>query len=374
GRVRDLLLEKGNGDVDLVVEGDASTIARELSRQQGGKVVDHPSFGTATYLHGDLRIDLATARSEVYSRPGALPLVGSGSMETDLSRRDFTINAMALRLSPPQVGQLLDPHDGQSDLEKGLVRVLHSGSFADDATRIMRAIRYEQRLGFRLEEGTLELLVRDLPYLESVGVDRLRHELELILQEDSSERALLRANELGVLKQISPALSADDWLAETYQRARSEVGSTGSGLYLALLLYRTTPEDALGFLRRYRFAREQIQTVEDLMKLKSQHGSLEKDELQPSAIYALLEGLSVDTLHAFQIASDSPLVEERVQLYLSDLRPVKSCLNGGDLLALGVPRGPGMGRLLEELLKARLDRKVTSKEDEIAFVKRSLQK
>ena len=148
GRVRDLLLERPAADLDLVVEGDALELVRALALDQGGEAIVHPRFGTATYRNGTLRFDLATARTETYPRPGVLPDVRPSPIEEDLARRDFTVNAMALRLSPPDAGTLLDRFGSRQDVEDGLIRVLHDDSFIDDPTRIMRAIRYEQRLGF----------------------------------------------------------------------------------------------------------------------------------------------------------------------------------------------------------------------------------
>ena len=206
GRVRDLLLERPATDLDLVVEGDALELVRALALDQGGEAVVHPRFGTATYRNGTLRFDLATARTETYSRPGVLPDVRPGPIEEDLARRDFTVNAMALRLSPPDAGTLLDRFGSRQDVEDGLIRVLHDGSFVDDPTRTMRAIRYEQRLGFQIEPSTLTLLSRDLHLLPSVGVDRLRRELDLFLLEPAPELTLLRAESLGVLRTIDPAL------------------------------------------------------------------------------------------------------------------------------------------------------------------------
>ncbi|MEE9198261.1 MAG: hypothetical protein V3U26_00530 [Dehalococcoidia bacterium] len=368
GRVRGLLLGLGDGDMDLVVEGDALAVAQGLADEHGGEVVAHPRFGTAKYRQGDLTIDLATARSEVYPRPGALPQVRPGPIDADLTRRDFTINAMALHLSPPQIGRLLDPFNGRGDLEGGLIRILHPASFIDDATRIMRALRYEQRLGFRLEERTEELLLRDISYLETVGVDRLRHELELILREERPEPALARAHELGVLRQIHSSLRADDWLAQIYREARSSGAPPSIGLYLALLVYRLTPQDALDFLQRYRFTREQEQIVRDLHKLDSRRGSLEEPSLTPSGIYALLDGLSLDALEAFRLACGPGRAAQRVRLYLTDLRDVRPSLDGHQLKALGVAPGPEMGRLLKELRNARLDGRVRSEEEEVSLV------
>ena len=183
GVVRDLLLGRENFDLDLVVEGDAIALAQELAEARQCKLVTHQRFGTAKLTWDGGSADLATARSETYAKACALPTVNPSTIRDDLLRRDFTINAMAVALTPDLYGQLLDLYGGLSDLEGKLVRVLHGKSFIDDATRIWRAIRYEQRLSFHLESETLELVKRDAGYLKKVSGDRIRHELELILKE-----------------------------------------------------------------------------------------------------------------------------------------------------------------------------------------------
>ena len=370
GRVRDLLMERESGDLDLAVEGDALAVARGLAQVDGGQVKAHDRFGTATYTRDDISIDLTTARWEEYSRPGTLPLVRPGSIDTDMARRDFTINAIALRLSPPEAGRLLDPYNGRTDLNKGLIRVLHEGSFTDDPTRIMRAIRYEQRLGFRLEPKTERLLKRDLPFIGSVGVDRNRHELELVLREEQPELALIRADDLGVLERLDGALTADGWLAERYREVREVEERPSIVVYLSLLLYRCSDEDVRRFLHRYRFTKEQMEGVADVMTLKTRREELETPGLKRSRVADALGKVSGDALTAFQVASESDLAAEHIALYLTELRGVTPCLNGRDLQDLGVARGPELGKVLKELRRARLDGEVSTREDEVAFVKR----
>jgi tRNA nucleotidyltransferase (CCA-adding enzyme) len=184
GVVRDILLGRANSDLDLVVEGDAMGLAESLAGELGGRLVVHRRFGTAKIRTGDLTVDLAMARAETYARPGALPTVRPGSIQDDLARRDFTVNAIALRLDPGSFGKLVDPFDGQKDMESKLIRILHDRSFIDDATRMLRAVRYEQRFGFRLEPSTESLLRQNVAMLRTISGDRTRHELELILKED----------------------------------------------------------------------------------------------------------------------------------------------------------------------------------------------
>jgi len=192
GAVRDILLGEPNFDVDVVVEGDAIAVARALAAAVGGRVRAHPQFGTAVVLYGDDgRIDVVTARSETYHAPAALPTVEPGSIEEDLHRRDFTINAMAVSLSGDEAGKLVDPFDGRRDLEAGRIRILHDRSFIDDPTRILRAIRYEDRFGFRMDEET-EALARsciETGHVGDLSGARLREELVALLEEgDVSHR------------------------------------------------------------------------------------------------------------------------------------------------------------------------------------------
>ncbi|MFC2005783.1 CCA tRNA nucleotidyltransferase, partial [Chloroflexota bacterium] len=220
GMVRDLFLKRTNLDLDLVASGDAINLAQQLTESTHGKVITHPRFYTAKIQWNKWSIDLATARSETYDRPGALPNVKPGSLDSDLFRRDFTINAMAVELMPGRYGQLIDLYGGRNDLKHKLIRVLHERSFIDDATRIWRGLRYEQRLNFQLEPNTLRLLKRDTPMLDTISGDRIRHELELILKEEFPEKILRRAEELKALPKLHPALKGDIWLTEKFGKVR----------------------------------------------------------------------------------------------------------------------------------------------------------
>ena len=369
GRVRDLLLGRTATDLDLVVEGDALELVRALARDQGGEAVVHTRFGTATYRNGPLAFDLATARTESYSRPGVLPDVRPGPIEEDLARRDFTVNAMALRLSPPNAGMLLDRFGGRQDMEDKLVRVLHDDSFVDDPTRIMRSIRYEQRLGFRIEPSTLSLLSRDLHLLPSVGVDRLRRELDLILLELEPELPLLRAHALGVLHTIDPVLHLDSRISELFQTARRQLGQVEPAAYLALLLYSVEAGEAMQFLERYRFPKESMRKVEDTLVIRDTEARIGTSALRPSLVYASFKGLDKNSVRVFSIASTDDKARARATDYLSRFADVHAELTGKDLMAMGVPRGPKIGGFLNRLRDARLDGLADSREDETALVK-----
>jgi tRNA nucleotidyltransferase (CCA-adding enzyme) len=265
GSVRDLLLGRTNVnyDLDLVVEGDAVALAGELVEKTGGKLSAHLMFNTAKIDLGKWTIDVAMARTESYALPGALPVVTPGTLKTDLFRRDFTVNAMAVSLNAGNYGKLIDLYGGFNDLNGKNIRILHNNSFADDPTRIWRAIRYEQRLGFSIEPDTLRLLKRDIVLLQTVGGYRLRRELELVLKEKEPEKALIRADELGVLQALHPALKADEWLVSKFLSGRQS-GKANPDYYLGLLTCRLTENDLSTITKYLRFSAEQVKTINDI--------------------------------------------------------------------------------------------------------------
>ncbi len=373
GRVRDLLLERSGADLDLVVEGDALELVRVLAKERGGDAIVHPRFGTATYREEGLGFDLATARTETYPRPGVLPDVRPGPIEHDLMRRDFTVNAMALRLSPPDPGTLLDRFGGRQDMEDGLIRVLHENSFVDDPTRIMRAIRYEQRLGARIEPATLALLSRDFHLLPAVGVDRLRREVDLFLSEPAPELPFLRAGSLDVLPTLDDALVLDPHLPELFQSARQQYGHVNADIHLALLLYSADVCKAMQFVERYRFPKESARTVRETLALRDSERDIGAPGLRNSEVYALFKGLNTDAVRAFSIAASDVEVRTRAIDYLSRLVGVRPEFTGRDLMALGVAQGPEIGRALERLLDARLDGFAATREDEAGLVRKWLE-
>lgn len=371
GVVRDLLLGQANLDLDLVVEGNAIELAHQLVRINPGKITTHPRFNTAKLQWDKWSIDLATARLETYDKPGALPRVKPGSINSDLFRRDFTINALAVYLVPSRYGELIDLHGGKNDLGNKLIRILHEKSFTDDATRIWRGLRYEQRLNFQLEPATLELLKRDIPMLDTISGDRIRHELELILREKCPEKIIRRAEELGVLAKLDPALKGNGWLAEKFGQARqlSSPDSPPVGLYLALLAYPLTSEENERLTSYLRLPKSTAQIIRDTASIKANLPSLANPELAPSRIYCLLHGYSPLAITANSLASDSAVVRQHIQLFLDKLRYVKPTLTGNDLQKMGIVAGPRIKEILELLHEARLDGKITSKGEEEELVR-----
>ena len=371
GVVRNLLLGKSNLDIDLVVEGDAITLSQKLAGEAACNITVHKRFNTAKIDWHGWSIDIASARLESYARPGALPDVKPGSIEDDLLRRDFTINAMAVELSPQGYGRLIDLYSGQKDLGGGLIRVLHDKSFVDDSTRIWRGLRYEQRLDFGLDAETLHLLERDINKLDGISGDRIRYELECILAEKYPERVLQRAAELGLLAKLHPALEGDSWLADVFARARklSSPKKPPPALYMALLAYNLDEEEKEQLISYLRLPKTIAQSIKDSSVIKSRLPKLTSGKLKKSAIYHLLRGYSSDALKASLIAADSEAAHHNIQLYLDKLRNIKPQLTGNNLLEMGIPQGPQIKELLNKLLDARLNGEVKTQKEEERLVR-----
>ncbi|HEY4711888.1 MAG TPA: hypothetical protein VIH69_04315 [Dehalococcoidia bacterium] len=371
GVVRDLLLGDPSlrsgprFDLDLVVEGDAVKLAQQVAETSQAKLLAHHHFGTAKLRYEDFTLDLATARKETYARPGALPTVTPGTLKDDLVRRDFSINAMAISLAAKDYGELVDPHQGKNDLEHCLIRILHPGSFSDDATRMLRAVRYEQRLGFELETQTARLLKRDIPSLDTISGDRIRHELELIFKEKQPELVINRLGKLEVLPRINPFLKGDGWLAEKFDKARRLKKPTQlPSLYFCLLIYSFSERDLEQFLARLNISAKLSRAMRDTLRLKTSLPLLDNSSRKPSEIYYRLREYEPVAIQANALASESPTAQRHLQLFLTKLRYVRTTLNGEELKKLGISAGPEMGQVLQILHKAKLDGEVRTRADE----------
>lgn len=371
GMVRDLLLDRDNLDLDIVVEGDAIKLAREIKSEKQANITEHKRFGTAKIRWDGGEVDFVTARAETYAIPGALPTVRPGTISDDLARRDFTVNAMAMELSPRRFGELIDPHDGRHDLENKLVRVLHEKSFIDDATRIWRAIRYEQRLDFQMELATLELLKQSTAWLRTISGDRIRHELELVLREEQPEKALYRGDELGVLAEIHTFLKADIWLMETFALAYeySLPDPPPPQLYLALLAYRFNADQIEELISYLRLPKTTAKVLRDTVSVKTRIEELTTQGPPPSHIYRLLHGYNTTALTANLLATDDDTTEEHIELYLNVLKYVRPSLKGEDINKLGIKSGPKIKEVLDSLLEAKLDGTVNNRREEEEMVR-----
>lgn len=368
GPVRDLILARPLLDLDIAVEGDAVPLARAVAREAGGKVAKTTAFGTAALHLNGFVLDLVTARAETYARPGALPKVQPATMDADLLRRDFTCNAVALELNGPSRGKVRDPVGGVQDVRAGQVRVLHDRSFQDDATRTIRAVRYETRLDFRLEEGTRDLLRRDLSYLDTISGTRIRQELVRTFEEAEPWRALARMQELGVLAATHPALRFSDSQALAFQRWAG--ASRPTVVPWALLAWESPPREIAGVVARLSLPRKASAAVESVPALRKLELRLAK-KLRLSQVDGLLSPFPPEAVTALAFAASDPAVRPVVAGFLAT-RHLRPLLRGDDVVSLGVTQGPDVGEVLRRLRVAKLDGVVKSRADEERLVKQYL--
>jgi tRNA nucleotidyltransferase (CCA-adding enzyme) len=365
GAVRDLLLGADSVDLDVAVEGDARAVARELAVRLDGDAKLHERFGTATVRAGELTLDLATARTETYPHPGALPIVEEASIKADLARRDFTINAMAAALGPGRLGALLDPHRGRDDLDAKLIRVLHARSFLDDPTRLLRALRYEARLQFRLEPET-ERLAREAIAAAAPATalgSRIRDELLDLLGEPRGADAVARMRELGLDAALAPPLAGAD--AALVRRAAEAAPIARAERRFAALaaLVAADPDELAGWLDDIHLRAEDRDAVLRAARKAPQLAETLAVPLPDSTLHALLH-CEPPELMALALALGAR--EASIRHYLDELAGARLEITGDDLRTAGVPEGPAIGQALERTLRRKLDGELAGRDAELA--------
>jgi tRNA nucleotidyltransferase (CCA-adding enzyme) len=297
-----------------------------------------------------------------------LPKVRPASIEEDLLRRDFSINAMAIRLNGPRTGELIDPSGGVRDLKGGVIRVLHENSFKDDPTRILRAARYETRFRYILEPHTLRWLLSDVGYLRAVTGVRVRHEIERIFADLEPDRIMRRLSGLGALAAIDEALVFDD------QKARAFTAHLGSRTDVTplfpLLVWELNPSQIDRLARRLTLTKRQSQDTAAVPGIRALEGQLASPETRRSKVADMLQEFPAATVWAMIAATRREIVKHRCLDYLLNARSVRPRLRGDDVIALGVGRGPEVSEVIRRLRNARLDGEVSSREDEERFVRR----
>ena len=387
GFVRDLFLNVPNFDVDLVVEGDGRQLARRLADRLGGKVRVHDRFATATFITAEgTKIDVATARTEYYEFPAALPMVERSSIKEDLYRRDFTINTLAVCLNPGRFGELIDFFGGRRDIHKGLIRVLYNLSFVEDPTRILRAIRFEQRYKFTIEPDTLRF-ARDAIQRRMLGklsYKRILRELVLILNEKDPIPALLRMNESGVWNYILPEIDLEA-LRTTLKRIPMVLGWWEERyygdeikpwlIYLLVIFSQLNPGQLEDVLTRYPLGRYAQRCVEDSVQVAQIAIQINNQaELTPSQLDSMLQGFNVENLIYLLLLMTSENAWERTVRFYDLKTKVKVEINGHDLQELGLRAGPVFKTILARLYEAKLDGDIKNRDDEIRMVKQWIEK
>ena len=385
GFVRDLMLHIENYDLDVVVEGDGITFAKQLAEAVGGSIRTHVKFNTAVVkMPNGFKVDIATARLEYYEYPAAMPTVELSSIKLDLFRRDFTINAMAVHLNPEKFGILVDFFNCQNDLKDRKIRILHNLSFVEDPTRIFRAIRLEQRMGFalgKLTEKQLKNAVKMNMFDQQFG-RRYFQEIKLILSEPNPLPAIQRMAQFDLLKFLHHSLILDPPLAEILEEAQRAV-SWHKLLYLAescqpwivyllALTSRIQTRALLAFCRKFEaperythlLIKEKVETKRIVRVLER------RAHLCPSEIYWLLKGLSHEGLLFAMALCRNKAGKQAVSLYVTRLRHVKTRLRGEDLIKMGYRTGPIFQTMLNHLLEKKLDGDLRTREDEIKLLEK----
>ncbi|MEP7225547.1 MAG: hypothetical protein ABI783_11405 [Actinomycetota bacterium] len=374
GIVRDMLLGEPNFDVDIVVEGDAIALAGALADELGGRVRTHDKFGTAVVLYGeDERVDVVTARSESYDAPAVLPAVRPGSIDEDLRRRDFTINAMAVSLKT-EPGLLVDPFEGQSDLEAERIRVLHDRSFIDDPTRILRAVRYEDRYGFRMDDETVALARDSIAtgHVRGLSGARLREELIALLEEKNASHAIARLAELHADREIHPRLVADTETVRLFDRLRElrkryELDVPAWRLGLAALARNLSAAEITPWLDRLKLRRPDAdQIAAAIPHGPTIAGKLAAGTPTPAEIVAIAEPNAPDaSLFALALADLPPLHD-----YFDRLAGIRLEIDGADVAALGPGESPRVGEILAELRRRKLNGELDGRDSELAAARK----
>jgi tRNA nucleotidyltransferase (CCA-adding enzyme) len=380
GSVRDLLRGEANLDIDIVIEGDGISFARAFGEKLHAKVRTHQKFATAQIVTDKMKLDVATARTEYYESPAALPKVETSSIKKDLYRRDFTINTLAIKLNPRDFGFLIDFFGGQRDLREKAIRVLHNLSFVEDPTRAFRAVRFSERFGFKISRHTENLIKSaiEMDLFNMLSGPRLFEELRLAFHETEPIKTLRKLSDMGLLKVIHPGLVFTTEL-ETTLKAMQETLSwfnllfleekTDKGvLYLMALLSGLKEEDIKAVVDR-------LAPPPKVRDVLLQGIPLAKNILRkfpsgdPAEIHKLLSNLKLEVVLVLMALSKDREKQKMISHYLTELRHVKTALKGEDLKRMGIHPGPVYSKILTKLLEEKLRGNLKTREDEEKFVK-----
>ncbi len=398
GPVRDMLLGEKNIDVDIAVEGNGIKFAKVLASKLKSRLTCHSRFGTSTiFLADGNKLDIATARREKYPYPGSLPKVVASIIKEDLKRRDFTINAMAIKINSECFGELVDYFGGLKDLNKGKIKILHDRSFIDDPTRILRAIRFEQRYNFSIQKDTLKKLTQASreSYLTKVTPQRIISELKLIFEEENPKIYIKRLAWLCCLKFIYPirenvscgVYSKRKFSKNLYQLfdkvkitldwydcyKKREIHKTWL-IYFLILMDGLKLKDTKEICKKFNLSKENSQTLLSVKEIGDKAVELlnSKQKPRPSEIYQTFSRLSEEALIYLVAKSNTVRAKRRMKDYQKRLRKIKLSVNGNDLKAFGLTPGPSFNKILQETLLAKIDGKVKNKKEEVDFLKGTL--
>ena len=370
GSVRDIIVGAPTSpDLDITLVGATSETFDDIARSVSGEITKRSQFNTVALRVGGHDFDLIMARAENYPAPGSLPVVRPGTLEEDLARRDFSVNAMAVSLSEDTWGELHDPQGGLDDLRDRMLRILHPDSFRDDATRILRAARYASRLSLSLTAETRHALAESVGYIEYISPARVRDELERVFLEPDATSALSLLSEWQALPEISPALEYDAGAWSLYSERTKGLSRRGRiAVGYAILGAGMSVTGSASLAARLMPGARARRALLDSAELADRIEEGEFEGATNSAVAEALDALSELGVIGCAIARAGSPVGGRLEEYLRVHRPLRTILTGDDIIALGVPRGPEVGRIQRRLRAARQDGLITSREEEEALV------
>ena len=382
GFVRDLFLYRQDEDLDIVIEGEGIAFARKYAELVGARIHTHEKFGTAVIIFPDgFKIDVASARMEYYKFPAALPVVEMSSIKLDLYRRDFTINTLAIQLNPDNFGTLIDFFAARKDIKEKIIRILHNLSFVEDPTRVFRAIRFEQRFEFTIGKLTAGLISNAvaLDFFRRLSGKRVFTELRLIMEEKNSASAIMRLNDFNLLKVIHPSITLDKIFIALLKSVK-EVLSWHDLLFLdesykkwvvffLVVINQCNAKRTQEICRRFELTPEyeKIFCVERFEADRC--GSwLERNQMvSDRVLYRKLSGFRTELILYLMAAARKQAVKKSISHFFTDLRRTGILIKGRDLKKMKLMPGPVYRQVLSAVLDAKLDGKLKTKEDEIAF-------
>ena len=375
GFVRDLILKKKNLDLDITIDGDAIALSKILAKKWKAHVTVYQQFGTSFLeLPNGIRVDVAKTRNELYKHSGALPTVKAGSLKEDLFRRDFTINALAIGINSDTWGHLIDLFGGHKDLLDKKIRVLHGQSFIDDPTRILRAVRFEQRLKFQIERRTLTMIKLALKrgVEEKVKPPRYFAEFKKIFKESSPMAMIKRLIALGGLRFINSKLSVSlrdlKVIHEKIQELKGTLlykkYSSWWVVYFIELIAKTNDNVVEKIIGKFHFTRNEIICIQQSRNIGDILKKISGKSLKASHIYKILKPLKEGVILYLYLKSDNALVHRRINRFLLEDVNAKLRINGNDLRKMGIAPGPRTGEILDRILRLKIDKQIQTKREE----------
>ncbi|MDA8141238.1 MAG: CBS domain-containing protein [Desulfobacteraceae bacterium] len=388
GFVRDLFLYRANEDIDIVIEGDGIAFAKVYAQRHNARLHTHKTFGTAVIIFPDgFKIDVASARTEYYRFPAALPDVEMSSIKLDLFRRDFTINTLAIHLNAGRFGKLIDFFSAQKDIKDKAIRVLHNLSFVEDPTRVFRAIRFEQRFGFTIGKLTASLIENavKMDFFKRLSGRRVFAEIRQLLEEENPTPAISRMRDFNLLKVIHPSIVLDKNLMELLHTVKSVISWHDLlfteepymrwGVYFMVLI-RACDSDISREICRAMELPPRLEQLFCKHRFEAQNCVSQMELKLPTTkheLYHLLNEFRTEQILFMMAVTRYKSVKKAISNYYTQLRNIQPIVGGQDLIAMGLKPGPRFSQILAAVRNEKLNGRLETREDEIQFVHYLLQ-